>query len=364
VAASGLPPTETIEEALIIMLHAGMDLSRHRVDVHLLDEAGATLEADAWPPDGDGLGHLVRHVGRYGEPVRAVIESMNGARFVHDTLERGGWEVAVADAVKVKGLAPLACKTDRIDAWVLAELSRRDLVPVIWLPDPAVRADRERARWRLHLVRHRVALKNRVHSTLIAFGKPSPVSDLFGVGGRELLARMELPEPWDATVAAALTLIDDLDAQINGCERELRRLGANHPYVPLLMTAPGIAWVLGFTIAAEIGDIDRFPSAKKLCGYTGLCPKVDQSGSRDRRGPLAKNGPKYLRWALIEAATHAASHPAYHRHYQTTKTRLGKHRGAKVARVEVARKLAEAIWHMLTRGEPFAPAGPTKTLAA
>jgi transposase len=64
----------------------------------------------------------------------AGIESMNGARFVHDVLERCGWDVAIADAQKVKGLAPLACKTDRIDAWVLAELSRRDLVPAIWLP--------------------------------------------------------------------------------------------------------------------------------------------------------------------------------------------------------------------------------------
>ena len=64
---------------------------------------------------------------------------MTGARFVHDTLERCGWEVEIADAQKVKGLAPLACKTDRIDAWVLAELSRRDLVPAIWLPDPRSR---------------------------------------------------------------------------------------------------------------------------------------------------------------------------------------------------------------------------------
>jgi hypothetical protein len=72
------------------------------------------------------------------EKVLAVIESMNGARFVHDTLELLGWSVEIADARKVKGLAPLACKTDRIDARVLAELSRRDLVPAIWLPDPAV----------------------------------------------------------------------------------------------------------------------------------------------------------------------------------------------------------------------------------
>ena len=227
---------------------------------------------------------------------------MNGARFVHDQLELAGWEVALADAAKVKGLAPLACKTDRIDAWGLAELARRDLVPAIWLPTPEVRAERERARWRLHLVRHRVALKNRVHATLLAFGRPCPTSDLFGPGGRQLLDRLRLPEPWAGTMAAAVALIDDLDAQVHGCERELRHLGADHPYVPLLLTAPGIAWVLGYTIAAELGDIGRFPSAKKLCGYTGLCPRVYQSGTRDHRGPLAKNGPKYLRWVLIEAA--------------------------------------------------------------
>jgi transposase len=240
---------------------------------------------------------------------------------------------------------------------VLAELSRRDLVPAIWLPTPAVRAERERARWRLHLVRHRSALKNRIHATLLAFGHPCPVSDLFGVGGRELLARLELPGPWAADTTAALYLIDELDHQIIECERALRQLGADHRYVPLLMTTPGIGWVLGFTIAAEIGDIARFPSPTKLAGYTGLCPRVYQSGGKDHRGPLAKNGPKYLRWALIEAATHAARHPVYAERYRRTKTRLGRQRGPKVAQVDLARRLAEAIWHMLSTNRPFAPAG-------
>jgi transposase len=71
-----------------------------------------------------------------------------------------------------------------------------------------VRAEREQARWWLHLVRHRTALKNRIDATLLAFGHPCPVSDLFGVGGRELLARLELSEPWAADTTAALQLID------------------------------------------------------------------------------------------------------------------------------------------------------------
>src|SRR5919204_1100097 len=118
------------------MLYVGLDLSRKRVDFDCLLEDGERHRRGAVPADGDGLRGLVRRLGDGGEPVLAVIESMSGARFVHDQLELRGWDVRIADACKAKGLAPLACKTDKIDCWVLAELARRDLVPEIWLPDP------------------------------------------------------------------------------------------------------------------------------------------------------------------------------------------------------------------------------------
>ena len=68
------------------------------------------------------------------------------------------------------------------------------------------------------------------------------------------------------TVDASLELIGGLDGQIDQINKDLRCSGADHPYVPLLLTVPGISWVLAFTIAAEIGDISRFASAKKLEG--------------------------------------------------------------------------------------------------
>jgi transposase len=169
-----------------------------------------------------------------------------------------------------------------------------------------------------------------------------PVSDLFGMEGRRLLAGLGLPPAWAASLTTSLELIDDLDRRIAAITVELRRLGAEHPDLPLLCTVPGISWVLGYTIAAEIGDIARFASARQLVGYAGLCPFVMQSGNRDRRGPLTKHGPRYLRWALIEAATHACRHPAYRTKYQRTRRRLGRQRGPQVARVEVARELAIA----------------------
>src|SRR5450759_2852575 len=108
------------------MLYAGLDLSRQRLDVHVLDEDGRTVEVLAVHPDADALRTLANRVLRHGQGVSAAIESMTGSRFVHDTLERFGWDVMIADAVKAKGVAPLAAKTDKIDAHVLAELARRD----------------------------------------------------------------------------------------------------------------------------------------------------------------------------------------------------------------------------------------------
>ena len=141
---------------------------------------------------------------------------------------------------------------------------------------------------RLHLVRHRTALKNRIHSSLLAFGHPCPVSDLFVSRAEALLARLEFPEPWLGDIEASLRLIDAINFQITEIEDELVADGADHPYVPLLRTAPGIGHVLGYTIAAEIGDIERFASPTKLCGYTGLCSRVYQSGEADHRGSLRK----------------------------------------------------------------------------
>jgi transposase len=111
------------------MLYVGLDLSRKRLDWLALDEDGQGAANGAVAPDRDGLAKLGRRLG--DAPVLAVIESMSGARFVRDQLELAGWDVRIADAVKARGLAPLACKTDRIDCWVLASPtnSKRDPEP-------------------------------------------------------------------------------------------------------------------------------------------------------------------------------------------------------------------------------------------
>ena len=169
VMREGLPETASVmwsrpEEVPQMRVYTGLDLSRKRLDWYACSVDGSFVDVGAVPPDLDGLAHLPRRLG--DADVVAVIETMNGARFVHDQLELAGWDVRIADAQRARALAPLACKTDRIDAMVLAELARRDLVPEVWLPDPRVRGERERARFRLHLVKHKSMLKHRIHSTL------------------------------------------------------------------------------------------------------------------------------------------------------------------------------------------------------
>jgi transposase len=129
----------------------------------------------------------------------------------------------------------------------------------------------------------------------MTFGHQRHMSDLFGVAGRGLLSELDVPEPWHSHVDASLVLIDDLEARITQIAKELRRSGADHRYIPILMSAPGFGRITSFTVACELGDIGRFSSPVKRTGYTGLCPCVKQSGQTDQRGPLSKHGPKYLR---------------------------------------------------------------------
>jgi hypothetical protein len=98
----------------VSMLHVGLDLSRRKADVCLLSGAGKIVDEWASPPDADGLRGLAARAPMWGGSVRGGVESMNGARFMHDRLEEHGWEGLIADATKVKGLAPLGLQ-DRQD---------------------------------------------------------------------------------------------------------------------------------------------------------------------------------------------------------------------------------------------------------
>src|SRR6059036_789262 len=152
--------------------YVGIDWAYRRAAWGAMSAAGVISAEGFTPADEDGLARLVL---RLGSDVKACLEMMSGAVWVRDRLRSAGWQVEVADARRVKGVAPLACKTDRVDARVLAELCRRDLVPALWIPSLEERELRERLRRRMHLVRLRTSAKNRVFGVLSQWGLRIPL---------------------------------------------------------------------------------------------------------------------------------------------------------------------------------------------
>jgi transposase len=332
------------------MQYLGIDWGTRRANWCALDENG-TLREGAIPAEQDGLSRLALTLG--AGDVHGCIEMMSGAVWVRDQLALVGWDIRLADARKVKAIAPLACKTDRVDARVLADLVRRDLIPEVWVPSVEERANRERLRRRSHLVKLRTSSINRTFGLLTQWGLRRNLTALRKSGAIAELAELGVPATWRQSIQTLLGVIDDLDAQLAPLEQELRPHARQDPRVQLLMTIPGVAELLGLTLASEIGDVERFPSARQLVGYSGLTPTVKQSGQSSRIGRISKAGPNTLRWAAVEAAQQAwrPSNP-WHRLYTDTKTRHGKANPAKAA---VARKILIAAWHVLARQQPFKP---------
>ena len=149
------------------MNYVGIDWAYGRAAWCAMGETGTIAGEGMIPAEESGLARLVLEL---GTEVEACVEMMSGAVWVRDQLRGAGWQVKVAHARKVRDVAPLACKTDRVDARVLAELCRRDLVPELWVPSLEDRALRERLRRRMHLVKTRTAARNRIFGLLTQFG--------------------------------------------------------------------------------------------------------------------------------------------------------------------------------------------------
>src|SRR5215213_11493965 len=221
--------------------YLGIDWGTRRAAWCALTPAGELTEGTI-SADEDGLARLV--VG-LGPEVQGCIEMMSGAVWVRDRLAECGWMIEVADARKVKAVAPLACKTDRVDARVLAELARRDLVPELWVPPLEDRELRERLRRRMHLVRMRASAMNRIFGLQTQWGLRFSLRRLRAPDAMTVLERQGMPAVWRRSIAEALDVNDLLDARITPIDHELRPLARADARVILLDTIRGIGDLLG-----------------------------------------------------------------------------------------------------------------------
>ena len=294
-----------------------------------------------------------------GTPV--AMEAAFGWPWVADLLEAHGLDPHLAHPPAVRVLAKHQAKTDRCDADRLGEFYLQGILPESYLAPPAVRQLRERIRYRMALSAVRQGVKNRVQAVLHCHGILHPFSDLFGQEGQEFLKALSLPEASRSVLEGYLRLIEQLDALIEEVEQWME---ANLPIdeiVTLLDTLPGIGTILAHVLKAEIGQIERFPSARHLASYAGLAPVSDDSAARHGQRHTSQACNRTLRWALIEAAHVVVSRGkkraprlvALHERL----SRRGSKNSAKVAVAHELIKLVHAVW---TKRRPYTMQPPAR----
>jgi len=323
------------------MVYLGVDLHRNLSHVVALDGAGEVVLERRF---GNSRSEFQRVFGELEpEPIEVVFEATYGWSWFADLLADAGVPGHMAHPLATKAIASGRVKNDAVDARTLAHLLRTDLLPEAWIAPPDVREARRLVRMRVSLVRMRSRLKAQVHALCADAGVPVPASDLFGRRGRELLGEIGLRPVSASRLAAALRLIDDLGREISEADRELVRVYRGDDRVRRLTPIPGIGFLTATTIIAEVGDITRFRSPDRLASWAGLTPTERSSADHTRRGHITKQGSRWLRWAMVEAAVRVGDAPDLHRFADP----IADRRGIKIARVALAHRLLTLAFYAL-----------------
>ena len=204
--------------------------------------------------------------------------------------------------MRTKAIASARVKTDAVDARTLAHLLRADLLPEAYVAPRELRDLRDLLRQRVVLTHMRSALENRVHALIARQGVQRMRADLFGTGGQRFLDELELRADPRQRLETLLRLIGDFDREIDSLAREIDARAKHDPRVDVLCRIHGIGRYLGMLIVTEIGEIDRFPTARHLWAWAGLTPTVRSWDAKARLGHISGLGSKALRWALVAAA--------------------------------------------------------------
>jgi transposase len=321
----------------------GIDLHRRRsVIVRMTpegDRIGPAVRIDNDPFE------LARQVASWGESPQVVLEATYGWYWAADVLAQAGAVVHLAHPLGVKGFNYRRVKNDVRDAADLVDLLRMGRLPEAWIAPPHVRGLREAVRHRAKLVALRSGLKAQVHAVLAKQGVRVAVSDLFGMGGQQLLDRLELDAPFAARVGSLRRLIDALTFEIDVVTKRTSAGLSTHPGFRAVQNIRGVGPVLAAIFVAEIGDVTRFSRPQQLCSWAGMTPKHRESDTKIHRGRITKQGNPLVRWATVEAVQGLHTGPI-----GATRVRIGERRGANIGKVAAARKLLTLVFYGLRDG--------------
>jgi transposase len=276
-----------------------------------------------------------------------VLEMTTNAFQLHDDLLPHVHSVTLVHPPEVQLITRAQVMTDKRAALILARLHAKGLIPPVWVPPLEVRDHRALVAHRAKMVRLSTQAKNRLHAVLHRHHLPPPEGGLFTPDQHDWWFSLDVTPAERVRIQSNLDTLAFAQSQVALLEETLTALAAQDERVPLLIQLPGIGLITAMTLLAAIGDIARFPTAKKLVGYSGIGSRVHDSGQSRRTGRMTKAGRRDIRTAMIEAA-HAASRS--HPHWKAELARLEPRRGHNKAIVAIARKLLVAVWYVLTAG--------------
>jgi len=336
--------------------YVGLDVHKRVVEACILDANGKVVLRQRFELEGPGLRRFAREHLEPGD--RVALEATTNCWAVAAVLRGRVAEVVVSNPLATKAIAQAKVKTDKVDAFVLAQLLRCDYLPRVWQPDEATQQLRELASRRSALVGQRTAVRNRIHSVLAMRLLTPPTAKLFSPAGVAWLRSVDLDAQGRLLIDTDLRLAAAIETEIAALDHDLAVRGYRDPQVKLLMTLPGVDVTVAEALVAALGDAGRFADGAHAASYLGLVPSTHQSARHCYHGPITKRGRSHARWMLVEAAQHLDKHPGplgcFFR-------RLAKKKNRNVAVVAAARKLVAIAWQMLVTGEPYRYAIPRAT---
>jgi transposase len=274
-----------------------------------------------------------------------------------------GHELWVGDPAEIWARSVRRQVTDRRAAEHLLDLLLTQRFPRVWVPTPEERDLRQLLKHRDKLVGMRTSVKNQLHFLAMSQGVCRR-KKLWSATGRRELEALRLGEWASRRRQELLELLDRLDPRIEELDKAVQAEAERRPEAARLMQQKGVGPVTALAFVLTLGPVERFPNSRKVVSYLGLNPSEHSSGGRQRLGHISKQGNEMLRWLLVEAGQSAAQFdPELRRKYQRLKFR----RGAKVAKVAIARHLAVRLYWTLrqTKVAPSpvrTPESPARTL--
>ena len=324
------------------MWHVGIDLHRETVVIAAVNDMGESMgPVRTACRETEAILRVFRVLGTF----RAVIEASGTYRWLYDLLRPHG-TILLAHPVRLRAMIQRRTKTDKLDAQLLANLLRINQIPLAYIPPEPYQQLRDLTRCRARLVQDQAKAKIKLRALLARLNREAPYRVPFGPRGLAWFGNQDFGPIENLVRDELLERLSHYRRQLTIFDERIAQCWQDFPQVEALTEIHGIGLFSALLIVAELGEVERFRTAKQVGAYAGLTSRVHQSGGHCYQGSITRQGSPWLRWILVEAAMKAIREDVALRNFYT---RVRKRSSAKIARVAVARKLAEICWKRLRR---------------